>query len=158
MSKILQTWCIFVSLPQKPAESIEELNTRIRSLLEIRNRTSFKGRNYSRLQQFEEMEQTHLQTLVEKRRVNQCVRKRLYWQKKTQKTKTKNKAISKRKKHTVTSSNCELTFGGQFAAKNSGQFARNFHYIQIQSDRFAKLNQLKNLSHLTRLLYGLWSK
>ncbi|MFN7654370.1 MAG: hypothetical protein ACK5PC_14100, partial [Cyclobacteriaceae bacterium] len=45
---------------------------------------------------------------------------------KTQKTKTKNKAISNRKKHTVTSSNCELTFGGQFAAKNSGQFARNF--------------------------------
>jgi transposase len=58
---------IFASLPQKPAESIEELNTRIRSLLEIHNRTSFKGRNYSRLQQFEEMEQTHLQPLVEKR-------------------------------------------------------------------------------------------
>jgi transposase len=58
---------IFASLPAKLSTSLEELNTNIWALLDAHNRTSFKGRSYSRLAQFEEMEQATLQPLPEKR-------------------------------------------------------------------------------------------
>lgn len=58
---------IFASLPDKPSTSLEELNTQIRPLLEVHNHTSFKGRNYSRQEQFDEMERAALQPLPEKR-------------------------------------------------------------------------------------------
>ncbi len=58
---------IFASLPKELPTSLEELNVRIRVLLDAHNRTCFKGRNYSRLEQFEEMERAALQPLPEKR-------------------------------------------------------------------------------------------
>jgi len=58
---------IFASLPESLPTSLEELNTRIRALLEVHNRTSFKGRTYSRQEQFDEMERATLQPLPEKR-------------------------------------------------------------------------------------------
>lgn len=58
---------IFASLPDKLPTSLEELNVRIQSLLEVHNRTAFKGRNYSRQEQFDEMERAVLQPLPEKR-------------------------------------------------------------------------------------------
>lgn len=58
---------IFDSLPKELPTSLEELNRRIRVLLDAHNRTLFKGRNYSRLEQFEEMERATLQPLPEKR-------------------------------------------------------------------------------------------
>jgi transposase len=58
---------IFASLPDKLCTSLEELNTQIRILLDAHNRTSFKGRNYSRQEQFDEMERSTLQPLPEKR-------------------------------------------------------------------------------------------
>lgn len=56
---------IFAELPQEPAESIEALNRDIAVLLEAHNTRLFKGRTYSRRQQFEEMEQHLLQDLPE---------------------------------------------------------------------------------------------
>lgn len=58
---------IFASLPRELPSSLEELNARIRTLLEAHNRTSFKGRNYSRQEQFDEMERAALQPLPHKR-------------------------------------------------------------------------------------------
>lgn len=58
---------IFASLPKELPTSLEELNARIRVLLDAHNQTRFKGRNYSRLEQFEEMERATLQPLPEKR-------------------------------------------------------------------------------------------
>jgi transposase len=58
---------IFASLPEKMPTSLKELNEQIRVLLEIHNNTCFKGRNYSRRQQFEEMEKKTLQPLPQNR-------------------------------------------------------------------------------------------
>ena len=58
---------IFASLPKELATTLGELNERIRALLNTHNSTSFKGRNYSRRQQFDEMEKATLQSLPEKR-------------------------------------------------------------------------------------------
>src|SRR5579872_2952420 len=58
---------IFASLPEILPTSLEELNTRIRTLLDAHNRTSFTGRTYSRQEQFDEMERATLQPLPEKR-------------------------------------------------------------------------------------------
>jgi transposase len=58
---------IFAALPQELPTSLKALNEGIRVLLDAHNRTSFKGRSYSRLEQFVEMEQTALQPLPEKR-------------------------------------------------------------------------------------------
>lgn len=58
---------IFASLPEEPSTSVEQLNERIRTLLDNHNAASFKGRNYSRKEQFEEMEKATLQGLPEKR-------------------------------------------------------------------------------------------
>ena len=58
---------IFASLPQKLPTSLIELNERIHALLETHNRMSFKGRNYSRQEQFDELEKITLQPLPEKR-------------------------------------------------------------------------------------------
>jgi transposase len=58
---------IFASLPPDLPTSLEELNNRIRVLLDAHNRTAFKGRNYSRQEQFEEMERATLHPLPEKR-------------------------------------------------------------------------------------------
>jgi transposase len=58
---------IFASLPDQLPTSLEELNIRIKALLEVHNRTAFKGRNYSRQEQFDEMERTALQPLPDKR-------------------------------------------------------------------------------------------
>lgn len=45
--------------------SLKELNERIRVLLELHNSTSFKGRDYSRQQQFDEMEKDALTFIVD---------------------------------------------------------------------------------------------
>ena len=58
---------IFAALPKEPATSLGELNERIRALLDLHNNTAFKGRSYSRRQQFEEMEKAMLQPLPQKR-------------------------------------------------------------------------------------------
>lgn len=58
---------IFASLPEKLSTSLEELNAQIRVLLDAHNRTSFKGRNYSRQEQFDEMERSTLQPLPDMR-------------------------------------------------------------------------------------------
>jgi transposase len=58
---------IFASLPKQLASSLNELNERIRVLLDLHNATSFKGRDYSRQQQFDEMEKHTLQALPDKR-------------------------------------------------------------------------------------------
>ena len=57
---------IFASLPQELATSLEQLNATIRTLQEAHNRTSFKGRNYSRQEQFDEVERSTLHPLPEK--------------------------------------------------------------------------------------------
>jgi transposase len=57
---------IFASLHQELATSLEQLNATIRSLQEAHNRASFKGRNYSRQEQFDEMERSTLHPLPEK--------------------------------------------------------------------------------------------
>jgi transposase len=54
---------IFASLPEKIPTSLAELNAQILVLLETHNGTAFKGRSYSRRQQFEEMERYALQPL-----------------------------------------------------------------------------------------------
>jgi len=58
---------IFASLPAKIPTSIKELNAQILILLEVHNNTCFKGRSYSRRQQFDEMEKKTLQLLPQKR-------------------------------------------------------------------------------------------
>jgi transposase len=58
---------IFASLPKELATSLTQLNERIRELLNAHNSTSFKGRSYSRQQQFDEMEKATLQPLPDKR-------------------------------------------------------------------------------------------
>lgn len=58
---------IYSNLPSEPFTSIEELNAAIRELLDKLNSSSFKGRNYSRKEQFEEMESAELQPLPELR-------------------------------------------------------------------------------------------
>jgi transposase len=54
---------IFAALPQEPATSPGLLNALIRALLDTHNDTAFKGRSYSRRQQFDEMEKIMLQPL-----------------------------------------------------------------------------------------------
>jgi len=58
---------IFSSLPDTPCTSLEELNTLIQERLAAHNATSFKGRQYSRKEQFEEMEKAVLQPLPQNR-------------------------------------------------------------------------------------------
>lgn len=58
---------IFASLPRELPTSIEELNENIHLHLATHNAAKFKGRNYSRIEQFAEMEQSTLQPLPEKR-------------------------------------------------------------------------------------------
>ena len=54
---------IFALLPDKLSTSLEELNVRIHVLLKEHNDQKFKGRNYSRREQFEESEKQVLQPL-----------------------------------------------------------------------------------------------
>lgn len=54
---------IFSQLPLELATSLEELNLRIQGLLLEHNQKKFKGRGYSRLQQFDESEKQTLQEL-----------------------------------------------------------------------------------------------
>lgn len=58
---------IFASMPEKVPASMEELNTQILALLDSHNNMAFKGRSYSRRQQFDEMEKTTLQPLPRNR-------------------------------------------------------------------------------------------
>ena len=58
---------IFASLPKELPTSLEQLNGQIRILLDTHNGTSFKGRNYSRKEQFDEMEKATLHPLPQKR-------------------------------------------------------------------------------------------
>ncbi len=58
---------IFASLPKELPTSLQQLNEQILILLGTHNGTSFKGRNYSRKEQFEEMEKATLQALPQKR-------------------------------------------------------------------------------------------
>lgn len=54
---------IFALLPKELATSLEQLNSRIEPLLKEHNSQKFKGRNYSRIEQFEESEKHTLQPL-----------------------------------------------------------------------------------------------
>jgi transposase len=54
---------IFALLPKELPTSLEELNVRIQVLLKEHNCQKFKGRNYSRLEQFDESEKHTLQPL-----------------------------------------------------------------------------------------------
>ncbi len=58
---------IFASLPAELPTSITELNDNIQSHLSTHNSNKFKGRSYSRMDQFVEMEQPTLHPLPEKR-------------------------------------------------------------------------------------------
>ncbi len=58
---------IFALLPKELPTSLEELNTRIWLLLSDHNNQKFKGRNYSRLQQFHDSEKQVLQELPKAR-------------------------------------------------------------------------------------------
>jgi transposase len=58
---------IFASMPTERPTSLAELNARIQALLEVYNGSPFKGRTYSRREQFEEMEKATLQPLPERR-------------------------------------------------------------------------------------------
>jgi transposase len=58
---------IFASLPKELPTSLQQLNGQIRTLLDSHNAASFKGRNYSRKEQFEEMEKATLHPLPQKR-------------------------------------------------------------------------------------------
>jgi transposase len=62
MIKIIYTK-IYVPLKQRTFTSLEELNAAIRILLEELNNAHLKGRDYSRRQQFEELEREELQHL-----------------------------------------------------------------------------------------------
>lgn len=54
---------IYTSISNRPYPTLEALNTAIREALEVHNTTAFKGRDYSRLQQFDEIERSALQPL-----------------------------------------------------------------------------------------------
>lgn len=54
---------IYITVSDKIYTSLDELNIAIQQALEIHNNTPFKGRDYSRRQQFDEVEQTALQPL-----------------------------------------------------------------------------------------------
>jgi len=54
---------IYANLPQQPVASLEELNKLIMFYTKEHNSTPMKGRNYTRQQQFEEVEQKTLQEL-----------------------------------------------------------------------------------------------
>src|SRR4030095_4219342 len=54
---------IYAKIHDQTFTSLEELNAAILHHLEVHNYTSFQGRNYSRRQQFEEMEKSTLQPL-----------------------------------------------------------------------------------------------
>lgn len=58
---------IYTNLPKEHFCSLEELNITIRELLLKHNSSSFKGRSYSRKEQFDEMEKQALQALPESR-------------------------------------------------------------------------------------------
>jgi transposase len=58
---------IFASLPEKIPASIKDLNAQIFTLLGTHNNTAFKGRSYSRQEQFDEMESKTLQPLPQNR-------------------------------------------------------------------------------------------
>lgn len=58
---------IYASLRDKIFSSLEELNTAIAQELELHNNTLLKGRNYSRRQQFEEVEKAALSPLPQLR-------------------------------------------------------------------------------------------
>lgn len=58
---------IFAALPEKLPTSLAELNERIQVHLTIHNNALFKGRGYSRRQQFDDIEKSALQLLPEKR-------------------------------------------------------------------------------------------
>ena len=58
---------IYTNLPKDQIITLAELNSRIIPLLESHNNSTFKGRHYSRWQQFEEMEKAALQPLAQKR-------------------------------------------------------------------------------------------
>ncbi len=58
---------IFASLPEELPTSLEQLNAAIQSLLIAYNSNVFKGRSYSRLDQFLEFEQATLQPLPQQR-------------------------------------------------------------------------------------------
>ena len=58
---------IFASLPEELPTSITELNENIHAHLSTHNNNLFKGRSYSRMEQFVEMEQPTLQPLPQKR-------------------------------------------------------------------------------------------
>ncbi len=62
--KIIYT-TIFASMPRHPPPSLEALNDAIWELLKKHNSDHFKGRTYSRMDQFIEMEQQALQPLPE---------------------------------------------------------------------------------------------
>lgn len=55
--------CIYSSISTQVHFSLNSLNAAILEALEINNRTMFKGRDYSRRQQFEELEKSALQPL-----------------------------------------------------------------------------------------------
>lgn len=57
---------IFVALSERPAMPLEALNNQVLSLLELHNTTPFKGRSYSRREQFDELEKMALQPLPAK--------------------------------------------------------------------------------------------
>jgi transposase len=57
---------IFVALSESPAMPLEALNKQVLSLLELHNTTPFKGRSYSRREQFDELEKMALQPLPAK--------------------------------------------------------------------------------------------
>lgn len=54
---------IYAKIKQREYDSLEDLNTSIRSELEVYNSYTLTGRNYSRRQQFEEIERSALQEL-----------------------------------------------------------------------------------------------
>jgi transposase len=58
---------IYTNLNQRTFTSLKELNEAIRVFLELHNESRFHGRNYSRKEQFEEMEKLALQPLPENR-------------------------------------------------------------------------------------------
>jgi transposase len=58
---------IYAHLPNELPTSLDELNGNIRTLFEKKNSTAFKGRSYSRQEQFAEMERAALQPLPENR-------------------------------------------------------------------------------------------
>lgn len=54
---------IYTAIGSQPYPTLEALNAAIRQALEVHNTTAFKGRDYSRRQQFDEIERSALQPL-----------------------------------------------------------------------------------------------